>query len=293
MLAVAMALLGLIEPAAPRAATVQDQSDRIVGSEFDYVVVPGDDLTSISARCGVPEAVLASANSIKPNRRIRRGQILHIDNRHIVPRVLSDGILINIPQRILFYFEHRSLVSYYPVSLGRLGWRTPVGKFTVTAKREHPTWVVPPSIEAEMAEKGEEVKTEVPPGPDNPLGDYALDLSLDTVRIHGTIAPLSIYAFRTHGCIRLHPEDIKDLYDRVALGAPGEIIYEPVMLAASRDGRIFVEANRDIYKRMPDALLTLHASAEIQNLSDKVDWSAAEEVLRRAEGIAREVGIHN
>jgi len=263
-----------------------------VGSEFDYTVGRGEDLVSISARCGEPETVIASSNAIKRDARLKRGQILHIDNRHIVPDALHDGIVINIPQRMLFYFEHGSLVSYYPVSLGRRTWHTPVGKFTVVGKREHPTWVVPPSIQEEMEENGEEVEAEVPPGPDNPLGDYALDLSIEGYRIHGTNAPVSIYAFRTHGCIRLHPADIEDLYKRIAIGAPGEIIYRPVMLAAADDGRVFVEANRDIYNRLPDALQELRSAAEIQNLSNRIDWQAAEEVLHRAQGIAREVERH-
>jgi L,D-transpeptidase ErfK/SrfK len=275
------------------AATIQSIPNRIAGSEFNYVVERGDNLVALSARYGISEAQLEEANGIKPGARLQHGQILSIDNRHIVPKALDKGILINIPQRMLFYFERGALVSYYPVGLGRRSWRTPVGTFNVIGKREQPTWVVPPSIQDEMEENGEEVKTEVPPGPENPLGDYALDLSLEGYRIHGTIAPMSIYAFRTHGCIRLHPADIEDLYQRVAKGERGEIIYQPVMLAATGDGRIFLEVNRDMYKRGPKALEALRASAEIQNLGEHVDWEAAEIVLRRAEGIARQVERHD
>ena len=287
------AILDLAHPALTRAATIVSVPDQLVGSEFKHVVVRGDDLVGLSARYGISEAALARTNALKSGALLKRGQVLTIDDRHLVPKILHDGILINIPQRMLFYFEGGSLVSYYPVSLGRRSWRTPIGTFKVIGKREHPTWVVPPSIQEEMEENGEEVETEVPPGPDNPLGDYALDLSMEGYRIHGTIAPLSIYAFRTHGCIRLHPADIEDLYGRVAIGRPGEIIYNPVMLAAMPDGRIFLEVNRDIYRRAAEGLAALRASAEMQNFGDRIDWQAAETVLNRAEGIAREVGRHN
>ncbi|HVN29057.1 MAG TPA: L,D-transpeptidase family protein [Candidatus Binataceae bacterium] len=275
------------------AGTAQAVPNLIAGSEFDYTAARGDSLVSISARYGISEALLRQSNSLSANARLRRGQILHLDNRHLVPKPLSDGIIINIPQRMLFYFEHGALVAYYPVSLGRRSWRTPVGTFKVIGKREHPTWVVPPSIQEEMAENGDEVKTEVPPGPDNPLGDYALDLSITGYRIHGTIAPLSIYAFRTHGCIRLHPADIEDLYRRVSIGTPGEIIYTPMMLAASDDGRVFLEVDRDIYHRMPNTIEALRGMAEVRNISNQVDWEEAEQVLQDSEGIAREVAIHN
>ena len=293
MLAIAIVLLSLVNPPASCAATLQEVPNLVAGGEFDYVVERGDDLVSLSARYGISEALLASGNSRKRDVRLRRGEVLRIDNRHLVPKNPGDGIIINIPQRMLFYFERGALVSYYPVSLGRRDWRTPTGSFIVDGKRVHPTWIVPPSIQNEMEENGKEVETEVPPGPDNPLGDYALDLTLPGYRIHGTIAPLSIYAFRTHGCIRLHPADIEDLFGRVAIGATGEIIYQPVMLAATPDGRVFLEANRDIYRRAPESLAALRAAAEIQNVSERIDWQLAEKVLSRAEGIAREVGRSN
>jgi len=291
LLVIAM-MLALMDCASSQAATLQAVLDLVAGGEFNYSVGAGDDLVSISARYGVTEAILARDNSIARDARLHRRQILRIDNRHAVPKGLNDGIVINIPQRMLFYFEHGTLISYYPVSLGRRDWRTPTGKFTIIAKREHPTWIVPPSIQEEMEENGKEVETEVPPGQDNPLGDYALDLSIEGYRIHGTNAPASIYAFRTHGCIRLHPADIEDLYRRVAIGTPGEIIYQPVTLTATGAGEVFLEVDRDIYRRTPDAMAALRAAAEVQNLNDDIDWSKAEEVVRRADSFVCEVGRH-
>jgi L,D-transpeptidase ErfK/SrfK len=83
------------------------------------------------------------------------------------------------------------------------------------------------------------VKTRVPPGPDNPLGQYWIGLSLVGYGIHGTIASASIYQFRSHGCIRIHPNDIADLFGRVSLGTSGHIIYTPVLLARLTSDQIY------------------------------------------------------
>jgi L,D-transpeptidase ErfK/SrfK len=74
-------------------------------------------------------------------------------------------------------------------------------------------------------------------------------LSFPSYGIHGTNAPLSIYDFQSRGCIQMHPEDAGALFRQVKVGQPGEIIYEPVLLAQLPDGRIFLEAHRDPYRK--------------------------------------------
>ncbi len=82
------------------------------------------------------------------------------------------------------------------MAVGRADWQTPLGDFTIVIKEEDPTWDVPLSIQQEMRRAGKRVVKSVPPGPANPLGRFWLGLSLDSVGIHGTIAPLSIYSLR-------------------------------------------------------------------------------------------------
>ena len=142
-----------------------------------------------------------------------------------------------------------------------------------------------------MKLQGKEVLTCVPPGPDNPLGHYALDLSITGYRIHGTIAPLSIYSFSTHGCIRLHPDDMADLYTRVEVGEEGEIIYQPIMLADLGKDGIFLEANRDVYGRASEPLQSVRAMAEIANAGERIDWNAAAACIREGSGVACAVNV--
>ena len=65
---------------------------------------------------------------------------------------------------------------------------------------------MPLSIQKEMEASGQDVLIEVPPGAENPLGRYWLQLSIEGIGLHGTNAPQSIYKFRSHGCMRLRPE---------------------------------------------------------------------------------------
>jgi len=263
----------------------------LVGEQFEYAVQRGDSLTSISARFGIELSVLARMNGIKKGAMLQQDQLLQIDNRHIIPERLTDGILINLPQRMLYYFQAGKLMAHYPVGLGRPSWPTPMGSFNVTNIQENKTWYLPRSIQEEMRREGKIVLTQVPPGPENPLGKHWIGLSLPGIGIHGTIAPATIYHFLSHGCIRLHPDDIAALFQQVRKNLPGKIIYVPVLLVRLKDGRIFLEVNRDVYKKNIDPITIIENSAKIQGIDDMVDWDKVKEVIQLKEGLAREVGL--
>jgi L,D-transpeptidase ErfK/SrfK len=284
-------------PEASVSAPIEGTQDKmefpavLVGEQFEYAVQRGNSLTSISARFGIELSVLARMNGIKKGGMLRQDQVLQIDNRHIVPERLTDGILINLPQRMLYHFQAGKLTVNYPVGLGRPDWPTPMGSFNVLNVQENKTWYLPKSIQEEMRREGKIVLTQVPPGPENPLGKHWIGLSLPGIGIHGTIEPASIYHFLSHGCIRLHPDDIAVLFQQVRKDLPGKIIYVPVLLVRLKDGRIFLEVNRDVYKKSIDPITIVENSAQIQGLSDMVDWDKVKEVIQLKEGLAREVGL--
>lgn len=263
--------------------------DVLVGSEFSYTVKEGDSLTLVGARFGVDPSTLARSNGLSPTAWLRIGQVLRVDNRHLVPFFLEEGILINVPQRLLFLFRESRLVAWYPAALGRRDWPTAGGGFRVRVLQRWPTWNVPASIQEEMRRHGERIETRVPPGPDNPLGDYWIGLEGSECGIHGTNAPASIYGFRTHGCIRLHPDDIADLFARVSRGMAVQIVYEPVLLARGSDGGVFLEVNPDVYGRQGNAGDAVAALAEREGLRTALDPDAVERVVARKEGLARRV----
>ena len=266
-------------------------ADQLIGGEFSYVVRRGDSLTGIGARFGVGVGVLAADNDLSPSALLKTGQQLRIDNRHIVPNIVSDGIVINIPQRMLFYFKEGRLIRSFPVGLGRHDWPTPTGQFNIVVKEEDPIWDVPISIQEEMQREGKALKTCVPPGPDNPLGKHWLGLSIAGYGIHGTIAPMSIYQFQTHGCIRAHPDDIAGLFDEVSRGTPGILVYRRLMIG-NVDGKIYLEVHRDVYKREPDV------RAQFEELLRtfprlRVDRELAASIIRKQDGAVQEIGVEN
>ena len=268
--------------------SVRREPGRLVGGVTDFVVRPGDTLRNVSARFGLEVAALARENSMRTDARLAAGQVLRIDNRHIVPTATdSVELVVNVPQRMLFHRGADSLTLGYPIAVGRPSWPTPTGDFTVTVLERHPTWEVPRSILEESRRAGRIQPPVVPPGPNNPLGDFWIGLSLAGIGIHATNAPASIFQTASHGCIRVHPDDIAQLFNRVQVGTSGRIIYEPVLLAVVGED-VYLEVHRDVYRRTgAGAGAVARTLAAAGGVSERVDWVAADAVAAAADGLAR------
>jgi len=265
--------------------------DALVEQVLEHVVGRGEGLGSLAARYGVSVAQIAERNALDARARLRIGQRIAIVSRHVVPPEIDDGIVVNVPQRMLFRFERRRIVAAYPVTVGRRDWATPTGDFTVINRQVDKTWIVPASIQEEMRRDGKPVLAEVPPGPENPLGRHWIGTSLPGIGLHGTNAPTSVYGFRSHGCVRLHPEDIAVLFDATRVGDRGRIVYRPLLLAQDRDGRIWFEANPDVYRRGPGSLDAVREMARRQSIDERaIDWPRVEAAMKRRAGNAIEVG---
>lgn len=270
-------------------------SERIVGGEGVYQVKRKETLRVVGSKLGVSWRRLARLNRLNPDKPLQPGQKIRYNNRKIVPKKIKDGILVNIPERKLYLFKDDRLLASYPVAAGmakkkeKTIWRTPTGKFTIVDKRENPSWRVPPSIRKEMEEEGEEVLDIVPPGPGNPLGKYALKTSLSGIMIHSTIRPASIDTFSSHGCIRIMPEHMETLFRDVRVNMPGEIIYQPVKLEVTADGRVFLEVNSDIYEQVKDMKGEVKRLVAKKGAAEQVSWEKIERVVRESSGIAEEV----
>lgn len=265
-------------------------SNLVVGGTHTYASQVGDSLARVGARFGMDVAALAELNGLNPNARLEVGQELFIKNHHLVPTTLDDGIIINIPQRMLFHFKDGRLQSAFPAGLGRRTWPTRQGDFEVLEKETDKTWIVPLSIQREMLRKGLPVKEKVPPGPDNPLGRHWIRIS-ETDGIHGTNAPASIYKFQTHGCIRLWPEHIANLYQQVPIGTPVRIIYEPVLLARLNDGNYYLEVHPDVYHKAGDPTSAVRQLASAAGADSVIDWQIVLKVIRERRGLAENVTL--
>lgn len=269
---------------------VQDAAAELIEKHIEHRVAKGEYGAIISGKVGLNWSYVARENNLDPYAVLTEGTVLRMEFKRIVPERIENGLIINIPDRTLYRFENGRLKDYYFIAPGRPDWQTPLGEFVVKAKTKEPTWHVPPSIQREMEAEGKDVLLEVPPGPDNPLGEYWLQLSLQGIGLHGTNAPQSIYRFRSHGCLRLRPEVAKLLFDEVKVGTPGKILYRPVKMDKGSDGSVSIEVYKDVYKKGIDYNREVEALITGLNVADKVDRDKIQRALEKKDGIVRDVG---
>jgi len=173
------------------------------------------------------------------------GTQIVLPTRHILPDAPREGIVINLAAKRMFYYpEHAEgeapYVVTHPIGIGREGWATPLGNTRIIGKTKDPSWYPPASVRKEHAEAGDPLPERVPPGPDNPLGGYALRLDLPGYLMHGTNKPAGVGMRVSHGCIRMFPEDIEWLFGRVAIGVPVTIVNQPLRVCWYED-ELFIE----------------------------------------------------
>jgi L,D-transpeptidase ErfK/SrfK len=207
----------------------------------------------------------------------------------ILPDALRKGIVINLAAMRLFQFkgDNKSLVvSTYPVGVGTEERPSPMGQMYVARKVTRPTWYVPASIAKDHLKKGDPLPAAVLPGPQNPLGEYALYLSKPTYLIHGTNKPASIGLRATNGCIRLYPENIKKLYENTPVKTPVCIVDQPYLIG-QRDGIVYMEVHAP--PEDSDAVEFDKIYAKLRNIEKEsgrtLDWSKVKKVLAEARGI--------
>jgi L,D-transpeptidase ErfK/SrfK len=282
-------IFALVLSTIPPAAVPNVTAPRVVGAVAIHEVGDGDTLTRIGARRGVDVSTLARENGLGVRDRLEAGTQLLVPAVHLAPQRLPDGVVVNLPQRMLYLWEGGNLAGSWPVAVGGPRWKTPRGSYRVMEMEEDPTWDVPVSIQAEMRRKGQRVRTKVLPGPGNPLGARWVGLTVGNIGIHGTNAPSSIYKFATHGCVRMHPDDVAELFTRLTVDTPVELVYEPALLTVHA-GRVLVEVHPDPYGLAPDAALRLRAQAEALGVAERVDWALVGEAVKMREGVARVIG---
>jgi L,D-transpeptidase ErfK/SrfK len=231
-----------------------------------------------------------------------QGTNITIPGRFIVPSVPHRGIVVNLPQHRLFYFpkprrHDQPIVITYPVSPGEGDFPTPVGATRIIRKVPHPVWIPTAHILKAHALAGDPIPKIWPAGPDNPMGEWALETTLShgEIYIHGTNNPMAIGMSVTHGCVRLYPEDIAALYPVVRVGTLVNIVDQPV-LASLQDGELYLEVHPPTtsdHKPVPpdyDKISQIIDAAIGKNIV-AIDWDKVRQVATQANGIPQLVGI--
>jgi len=257
---------------------------------------PKDTLYKIARRYEIGYDELKSANpKLKRKGWLKPKTAVVIPSMFLIPKSPREGLIINLPERRIYFFTaHHDFIITEPIAIGVNGWPTPELDGKIIEKIEDPGWNVPKSIQRERRQKGLPHITYMPPGPKNPLGKYALRLSQRSILIHGTNNIYSIGTRASHGCMRMYPEDIEQLFFTAKLGMPVRIINKPYKVGW-QNRHIYLEVHpslieyrKNIEERVGEIYsMLLNATHYKRSL---IDWHAVKQTVIKQSGIPKIVG---
>lgn len=132
-----------------------------------------------------------------------------IDTVDVQSQTHNRRLELRLSERRVYVYTDNSIETSYPVAVGKIGWETPTGNFEVFSTVSEPGWTNPFTNE------------EIPPGPENPLGDRWIAFWTDGVELigfHGTPNRESIGQAVSHGCVRMYNEHVRELFEMIELG---------------------------------------------------------------------------
>ena len=287
-------------------ATVYDiptDGSSVVGTDNHMFAVYKDTLLDIARRNSLGYYEIIRANPGVDMWLPGAGTDIMLPGRRILPPGPREGIVVNLPEHRLYYYPkakkgENQVVITYPVSIGKMDWKTPIGETHVIQKEKHPNWYPPEGVRKEHLANGDPLPAVVKAGPDNPLGDYAMRLAAGngTYLIHGTNNPMAVGMAITHGCVRMYPEDVAALFPLIPVGTKVWLINEPVKVAFV-DGELLMEAHPPVDEEgqntaEPDLdLLSQKLDQALGSTTAAIHWDFAKEALQAANGIPTVVGL--
>ena len=232
----------------PQGSGVDPQAVTVLGEPQKHHIVRYENLYQISRQYDLGFYELANYHRSLDHFYLPWETDIDIPTQWIIPERSSyPGYLLNVAElRGYRFFPEKGEVYTFPIGIGVLDYKSPVGKhFRVQNKSVNPGWRIPKGLQAKYG------MSYMPPGDDCPVGSRWMGLS--HYGLHGTHAPMGVGRLVSHGCIRHYPEDIEKLFDMTPVGATVDVIYEPVKFGFLK-GRIFVEIHEDIYQKIPDLM---------------------------------------
>lgn len=222
----------------------------LIGQVKVVYATKADTLIDIARRYSLGYDEIVHANPGVDRWAPGEGTPIVLPTRHVLPDAPREGVVLNIAEMRLYYYpkagaDGQRVVHTYPVSIGRMDWKTPMGLTKIVAKDVDPAWRPPASIKAEHAAEGDFLPDVIPGGPDNPLGRYAMRLGVPGYLIHSTNKPYGIGMRVTHGCVRMYPEDIERLFGMVPVGTTVRLVDQPVKVGRF-NGELYVESHEPL-----------------------------------------------
>ncbi len=267
----------------------------VVGQIQTVLSKPGDNFHSLAQKYDLGYYEMIEANPGLNPAKIPTGTLVILPTQYILPDAPREGIVLNIAELRLYYYPKNSDQVYtYPVGIGRQGWQTPIGTTTIITKTKHPTWYVPKSIRDWKAAQGGYLPASVPPGPDNPLGEYKMHLGWPAYMVHGTNDPSGVGMRSSSGCIRLYPWNIEQLFYQVNIGTRVHVVDEPYKVGLL-DGHVYLESHvplQESEKNPEDSNKSLinTINGAIAKRPAQINWSVADEVGAAQSGIPTVIG---
>ena len=290
-------------PAEPRPVVNErfelDDGQDVVGVVQVVRVGKDDTLTDIARRFNLGYEEIVRANPGVDPWLPGQGREIVVPTQFILPDAPRTGLVINIAEMRIFYYPpvkrgERTIVLTHPIGIGKVGWRTPEGVTKIVRRQKDPTWRVPESVRKEHHENGEDLDPVIGPGPDNPLGKYAFYLEWPSYLIHGTNKPAGVGLRSSHGCIRLYPEDIEQLYVMVPMGSQVRVVNQPFVFGW-RGGLLYMQPfdvleddTRDwarAQRKLLSKSLATRLQQQLQAHQAAVDWTLVSRLAHNPRGV--------
>ena len=276
---------------ASTSTNAQSQDGDLLGDIGFYVTRSADTLPDIAVANDLGYVELIAANRNVDPWLPGEGTRIVLPHAHLLPDAPRRGIVINVAEQRLYYYPPRGAVQSFPIGIATDNEAVKTGVTHISAKRIRPTWIPTASVRAEDPT----LPAAVPPGPNNPLGDYALNTDWDAIVIHGTNRPYGVGRRVSHGCFRLYPADIDKLFHEVEIGTQVAVVDQPAKAGWS-DGVLYLEMHPTI-----DQAEQLESGAEVSVVEaaglerlildganaepDEVDWGLVDKAAHERSGI--------
>jgi L,D-transpeptidase ErfK/SrfK len=319
-------IAAFIAASSPGNAAIYDlppEGHDVIGAISTVVSSYDDTLVDIARRHGLGYQDIVRAN---PDVNVwvpGEGTEVVLPNRFVLPPGPRTGLILNLAEYRMYYFPEPKAgepakVHTYPMSIGRMDWETPLGRTQIVAMAKNPAWYPPQSVRDEHAADGDPLPRIVKPGPNNPLGTRALRLGIPGYLIHGTNRPAGVGMRVSHGCIRMFPEDVEFLFDRIPVKTTVRIIDVPVKMGWDGE-ELVAEVHRllEVPQRLPEEtaeqIEALDADVELPDVESlskdpltyvteqfitataekagQLDWDLIEALVERSDGVPETVGI--
>jgi L,D-transpeptidase ErfK/SrfK len=285
-------LLGLASGGAEASKFIlPDGNDGLVGEPVAMKVTYEDRFSTLAIKYDLGFEEMRHANPDVDPWIPGEGARVVLPTQFMLPPGPRSGIVINLPEYRLYYYPKDSgTVMTFPIGIGRTGFQTPAATTKIVAKINNPSWYPTKAHRVEHAEMGDILPTVVPPGPDNPLGDLAIQLTLPGYFLHGTNKPAGVGQRVSHGCVRLYPVDIHSLADAAPIGTEVRIIDAPLKVTW-HEGALWMEAHPPLEGEPDMAKMTQIINAATNGKKVKIDWTRAEEMARTSTGMPGPISI--